>query len=305
MLISVIMNCFNGEKFLKQSISSIINSTYSNFELIFFDNCSTDSSIQIAKSFNDKRIKIFKNSKNVNLGQARMLAVKESSGDLVCFLDVDDLINKNTLIKYFNLYNDLKYDIIYGGVEYIDVNNKIINNYIPDYDLEVSVGKLLKNFDVNVPSMCFHKNIFSKYNLNFDPKIKCCEEFAIIINAAVLNAKIISVNQKLSSYRIHEKSLTHLHLDIAANERRYILENIKSYVNYKFKKIYDFAYYKSYYYDALYQAKNGNFIAARLELRKAFDYSKIFKVLYFVFLMSPQFWLFLHKIKGRKVVKIW
>ena len=61
MLISVIMNCFNGEFFLKQSIDSVLSSNYNNFELIFFDNCSTDNSIKIAESFNDKRIKIFEN----------------------------------------------------------------------------------------------------------------------------------------------------------------------------------------------------------------------------------------------------
>ena len=123
------MNCFNGEFFLKQSIDSVLSSNYNNFELIFFDNCSTDNSIKIAESFNDKRIKIFKNFSNVNLGEARKLAVNKSKGELICFLDVDDLICKNTLKKYVNFFNELKYDIIYGGVEYIDSNGNIINSY--------------------------------------------------------------------------------------------------------------------------------------------------------------------------------
>ena len=304
MLISVIMNCFNGEKFLKKSIDSILSSNYNNFELIFFDNCSSDNSIKIAESFNDQRIKIFKNFSNVNLGQARKLAVNKSKGELICFLDVDDLICKNTLKKYVNFFDEFKYDIIYGGVEYIDANGNITNNYSPRFDTEIDISKLLKNFDVNVPSMCFHRNIFSKYKLNFDPIIKCCEEFAIITHAAVLNAKIVSVNKIFSSYRIHDSSLTHLNLNTGAIERRYVLDNIKHLVKSDHQKIYNFAYFKSYYYDSLFLAKKGDFKAAKKELKKAYNYSIIFKILYLVFLISPKLWLFLHKMKGRKIIKI-
>lgn len=298
------MNCFNGEFFLKQSIDSVLSSNYNNFELIFFDNCSTDNSIKIAESFNDKRIKIFKNFSNVNLGEARKLAVNKSKGELICFLDVDDLICKNTLKKYVNFFNELKYDIIYGGVEYIDANGNIINSYKPSFDTEVDISKLLKNFDVNVPSMCLHRNIFSKYKLNFDPIIKCCEEFAIITHAAVLNAKIVSVNTLFSFYRIHDSSLTHLNLNIGAIERRYILDSIKHLVKSGHQKIYNFAYFKSYYYDAIYLAKKGDLKAAKKELKKAYKYSIIFKILYWGFLISPKLCLYFYKLKGRRIIKI-
>ena len=131
---------------------------------------------------------------------------------MICFLDVDDLICENTLNKYVDFFYEFKYDIIYGGVQYIDANGNIINSYSPSFDTKIDISKLLINFDVNVPSMCFHRNIFSKYKLNFDPIIKCCEEFAIITHAAVLHAKIFSVNEIFSSYRIHDSSLTHLNL---------------------------------------------------------------------------------------------
>ena len=304
MLISVIMNCFNGEIFLKQSIDSILSSNYNNFELIFFDNCSNDNSVKIAESFNDKRIKICKNFSNVSLGEARKLAVNKSKGELICFLDVDDLICENTLNKYVDFFHEFKYDIIYGGVQYIDANGNIINSYSPSFDTKIDISKLLINFDVNVPSMCFHRNIFSKYKLNFDPIIKCCEEFDIITRAAVLNAKIVSVNKIFSSYRIHDSSLTHLNLNIGAIERRYILDNIKHLVKSDHKKIYDFAYFKSYYYDSLYLAKKGDLKAAKKELKKAYNYGNIFKILYWVFLISPKLWLFIHKIKGRRIIKI-
>ena len=58
-LVSVIMNCHNGEKFLNESVKSVINQTYQNWELIFFDNLSNDNSKKILQSFRDKRIKYF------------------------------------------------------------------------------------------------------------------------------------------------------------------------------------------------------------------------------------------------------
>ena len=63
-LVSIIMNCYNGEKFLNESLKSIKNQKYKFWELIFFDNASTDSSAKILKNFKDKRIKYFKSKKN-------------------------------------------------------------------------------------------------------------------------------------------------------------------------------------------------------------------------------------------------
>ena len=65
-LVSVIINCHNGEKFLKNCIKSVLNQSYRNFEIIFWDNRSTDNSYKIAKSFKDKRIKISNQKKFSN-----------------------------------------------------------------------------------------------------------------------------------------------------------------------------------------------------------------------------------------------
>ena len=69
-LVSIVMNCHNGEKYLKDAVNSILKQSYNKWELIFFDNASTDSSAKIIKDYKDKRIKYFY-SKFVNLGIAR------------------------------------------------------------------------------------------------------------------------------------------------------------------------------------------------------------------------------------------
>ena len=85
------MNCYNGENYIKESVNSVINQTYNNWEIIFWDNVSTDSSSKIIKSYNDPRIKYFYAEKNIPLGGARNKAIEKSNGKYLAFLDVDDL----------------------------------------------------------------------------------------------------------------------------------------------------------------------------------------------------------------------
>ena len=92
-LISVIINCRNGEKFLRECVKSVLFQSYKNWEIIFFDNKSSDNSLNIIKSFNDPRIKIFvnKNKNFLNLYEARNVAISKSKGEYITFIDVDDI----------------------------------------------------------------------------------------------------------------------------------------------------------------------------------------------------------------------
>ena len=91
------MNCRNGERFLKNSLKSILNQTYKSWELIFWDNKSTDKSYQILSKIKDKRIKYFLAKKITSLYKARNLAIAKAKGKYICFLDVDDWWAKNKL----------------------------------------------------------------------------------------------------------------------------------------------------------------------------------------------------------------
>ena len=91
-IVSIIMNCHNGQKYIKESLNSIKKQTFKNWETIFFDNQSNDNSLEIAKSFKkDKRIKIFKSIKKLSLYEARNEAIKKTRGIYIAFLDADDL----------------------------------------------------------------------------------------------------------------------------------------------------------------------------------------------------------------------
>ena len=96
-LVSIIMNCYNGEAYLHESIKSVLSQTYQNWELIFWDNKSKDNSAQIFKSYKDKRFKYFYADEHTTLYKARNLAIEKSQGELLAFIDTDDIWEHNKL----------------------------------------------------------------------------------------------------------------------------------------------------------------------------------------------------------------
>ena len=115
-LVSVIMNCFNGELFLKDSIESVINQTYENWELIFWDNRSKDKSAEIFKSYKDKRLKYFYADEHTSLYKARNLAIDQSKGNFISFIDTDDLWNKDKLELQMPYFKNPEVGVVYSNL---------------------------------------------------------------------------------------------------------------------------------------------------------------------------------------------
>ena len=84
-LVSIIMNCYNGEVYLYESIKSVLSQTYENWELIFWDNQSSDLSKKIFENFQDKRLKYYYAQEHTTLYRARDLAIKKSNGEFIAF----------------------------------------------------------------------------------------------------------------------------------------------------------------------------------------------------------------------------
>ena len=102
-LISVIINCHNGEKYLKKCIKSVISQDYKNWEIIFWDNLSNDKSKIILNEYLKHPVKYFQSDKILKLYEARNLAIKKSEGKYICFLDVDDYWEEDKLQRQINL----------------------------------------------------------------------------------------------------------------------------------------------------------------------------------------------------------
>ena len=123
-LISVIVNYHNGEKYLERCIKSIISQEYKNFEIIVWDNASTDNSKKIIEKFKERKIRYFRHPIKENLYKARNRAIEKSSGQLIAFLDSDDWWEENYLSSREKYFRDPNIDFFYSNTNILYSNTK-------------------------------------------------------------------------------------------------------------------------------------------------------------------------------------
>ena len=210
-LVSVIVNCHNGEKYLEHSIKSIINQSYKNWEIIFWDNISSDNSNVIIKNFNDERIRCFKSDTFTNLYEARNLAIKKAEGVYVCFLDVDDFWTEDKLehqIKFMekNKEYDIQYSNYYVQEEikkkkYLKFNKKLKSGNITQ--------ELLNKYTIGILTVILKKSIFKNYL--FDKRYNIIGDFDYFTKLSV-KYKIAYIEKPLAVYRVHQNNYSSIHL---------------------------------------------------------------------------------------------
>jgi len=214
-LISIIINCFNGEKYLEESISSVINQSYSNWELIFWDNQSSDQSAQIVSNYNHPKIRYFLASKFTSLGEARSLAFEKAKGDWIAFLDCDDFWDKDKLqyqVDAIKAYKG-KVGLVYSNCQlFKDVVKKNVvsrltrvapgNKQLPQGD--ISKHLFSGNF-IPFPSILYNKSAVLKSG-NFS-RFKFCPDYYLSLSIS-LNYNIIAINKTLCFYRLHNTNLS-------------------------------------------------------------------------------------------------
>ncbi|MDD2391377.1 MAG: glycosyltransferase family 2 protein [Bacilli bacterium] len=158
-LISIIIPVYNAERFLNETIESIQNQTYKNFEVIFVDDCSTDNSVKIIKKNmkDDKRIKLFKNPVNSGPAISRNFGVQKAKGEYLCFLDADDLWDNDKLEKQLLFMQKNNCAFSYTSYEFADENG------IPNGKKVIAKEKMTYN-------QALKKTIISTITVMFDLK---------------------------------------------------------------------------------------------------------------------------------------
>jgi len=124
-LVSIIMPSYNTGKYIKESIKSVLNQTYINWELIIVDDSSTDNTDSVVKPYlEDERIKYLKNEKNSGAAVSRNYALREAKGKWIAFLDSDDLWHPEKLERQIEFMVDNDYKFTYTNYIEIDENSK-------------------------------------------------------------------------------------------------------------------------------------------------------------------------------------
>ena len=217
-LVSIIMNCYNGEEYLAESLESIQAQTYHNWELIFWDNQSIDNSSTIIKSFKDPRFRYFYASEHRKLYDARGLAIQESKGDLIAFLDTDDTWEPNKLNLQIPLFNNSSVALVYGNYWIYDQKSKkkklIYSQSLPSGKI---VRFLLTRYVVGLLTVMFRKDAYEKLDKQFDPQFPLIGDFDFVIRLSYYY-NFLAIQEPIASYRWHGKNNSFLFLQQQINE---------------------------------------------------------------------------------------
>lgn len=229
-LVSIIINCFNGQDYLRRAIDSVIYQSYQKWEIIFWDNQSIDETKKIIQSYTDNRIKYFYAPSHTLLYQARNYAIEKSSGDMIAFLDADDWWHSSKLEKQLSLFDDFNIDFVYSN--YLIFNQKTGKEKVA-FKNRLPTGKIyqniLKNYPVNISTLIFRKRVLTNLLHAFDSRYHIIGDFDFVCRMSI-NHQFACVQTPLISYRVHSRSESIKRHDLLIQELNlWLKDNIVKY----------------------------------------------------------------------------
>lgn len=207
-LVSIIMNCYNGERFLSVAINSILSQTYTNWEVIFWDNQSTDSSATIAKNYVNSKFRYFYSPHHTSLYKARNEAIKKAKGDFLAFLDVDDWWQSDKLERQIPLFKDAQVGIVYGnyfyhnqkkGVKRILYKDKLPRGFIAE--------SLINKNRIGMLTLVLRREAYNDLLFGFNEEYDIIGDFDAVFRISQ-KWKSDTVDTPIANYRYHGDNLS-------------------------------------------------------------------------------------------------
>ena len=204
-LISIIITYYKKKIYLKNTIKSILDQTYKNYELIFVYDDTNLEDLKYIKSliskFKKKRLII--NKKNLGVAKSRNIGVKFCKGSYIAFIDSDDLWNKNKLSKQLDFMQKNSY--LFSFTSYMEVNEE--GNFIRERKVyrDANYTNLYRSNFIGLSTVMINKKIFSKINF---PILNTQEDFALWLKLARQGIKLKHFKNSLSSWRNTKNSLS-------------------------------------------------------------------------------------------------
>lgn len=205
-MVSIIMPCFNGQDFIGDSIKSVINQTYTNWELLITDDCSSDSSLEVIDEFikKDSRIKLFKLEKNSGAAIARNNSLNNAKGKFIAFLDSDDLWLPTKLEKQVRFMEEYKIPISFTSYEVLDENLNSTNTIIKSVN-EIDYSGYLKNTIIGMSTSMIDKDIVGNFEFF---NIRTRQDTYLWITLLKRGYKAYGILDILAQYRVRENSIS-------------------------------------------------------------------------------------------------
>ena len=205
--VSIITPMYNCEAFLSQTINSILNQTYKNWDLFLIDDNSTDNTLGIAQSFSNKysNIKLLKNSTNLGAAISRNLGTEKSKGDFIAFLDADDLWKPEKLEKQLKVMKYENCDVCFSSYELINEQGKRLNKMVKALPF-LSYNKQLKsNYIGNLTGIYKTKTLGKITTVNLRKR----QDWLLWLEAIKrLGKPAVGIQESLAYYRVRKDSMS-------------------------------------------------------------------------------------------------
>ena len=222
-LVSIIVNCYNGEKYVSRCLKSIFSQTHKNFEIIFWDNLSTDKSQIELKKFKDKRIRYFKSKKFLKLYEARNFAINKAKGDYIAFLDIDDTWEKKKLQLQLKKIINTNSDVCFSNHF---IKKKTTRIFKARLSSENIFNQILNENPISILTVMIKIDVFKKLKYSFNPKYEIIGDFDFFFRIST-KLKFCCINEPLATYYIHNSNLSIKKLDVEISEFRYWINKNK------------------------------------------------------------------------------
>ena len=228
-LVTILMPVYNGEKYLLESIESIFYQSYYNYELLLIDDFSKDQSIQLIESFNDERIRIIKNSKNIGQAATMNVGINKAKGDIIFRLDQDDISTPDRLEVQMETMNNQDNIIIGSWAQVINEFSKIIGYVEHPIENEAILDSLAINCPLTHSSICISKkNLIdlNGYSINYSMAM----DWDLWVRAARKNIKFHNIPDYLVKLRSHPNQSSEINFSQLNYEKLKLIKTTKSLV---------------------------------------------------------------------------
>jgi len=208
--VSVCIPNYNGAQYIGEAIQSVLNQSYKDFELIISDNCSTDNSIDVVNKFIDHRIKIYRNSSNIGMVSNWNKCISLASGDYICLLSHDDILEKDILRKEVEILDsNPNVGFVFTSAKIINSRGEVLGQIIPVFSTQsilIMKGEaFFREFIVgNKVSLCtimFRKECFNTLG-NFDENTSYACDWEMCLRIS-LYYDVAFISEQLAYYRTH------------------------------------------------------------------------------------------------------
>lgn len=285
-LVSVVMNCHNSAKYLRESIDSVLAQTYKNWEIIFWDNQSTDESAKVFQSYADERLHYYLAPEFTKLGLARNMAVAQAKGDWLGFLDCDDIWLPTKLEQQVNIINHESPDLglVYGQCLVIKGDSEVRTSwakgqykYANKKNLIVLpegwvLHKLLKLNFIPLLTAIVARRAYHEIG-GISPHFEQAEDYELFVKIAATK-KVRAVQDVIALYRVHSSNISH------GNEEKNFEECIEVISKFLPDPIAKAGLHYQHTVYASILVKNGNLISGFLHFITLGSFLELYKLLY-------------------------